>query len=224
MANWLEERRVEPSLKLLLVVNPLGDLAGAEDEADRIAHLAGTTNGIEIAQLRQKEASKAAILSALRAGKYDCIHYAGHAFFDPSGPGRSGLICAGRQILSGADLVGLRNLPFLIFFNACEAGRIRGRRATASKSASRQITESAGVAEALMRGGVANYMSTYWPVGDKAAELFGATFYKEVLAGNTIGGAVLAGRRAVLSKSDRDWADYILYGNFDFVLKQTKPS
>ena len=96
--------------------------------------------------------------------------------------------------------MGLRNLPFMIFFNACEAGRIRGRRDTASRSASRQITESAGVAEALMRGGVANYMSTYWPVGDKAAELFGATFYKEVLAGNTIGGAVLAGRRAVLSK------------------------
>jgi len=224
IANWLEERRVEPTLKLLLVVNPLGDLDGAEDEADRIAQLARTTNGIEMTQLRQKEASKAAILSALRAGKYDCIHYAGHAFFDPAGPGRSGLLCAGRQVLSGADLVGLRNLPFMIFFNACEAGRIRGRRATAGKSASRQITESAGVAEALMRGGVANYMSTYWPVGDKAAELFGATFYKEVLAGNTIGGAVLAGRKAVLSKGDRDWADYILYGNFDFVLKQTKPT
>ena len=80
VANWLEERRVEPTLRLLLVVNPLGDLTGAEDEADRIAHLAGTTNGIEVTQLRQKDASKAAILSALRTGTYDCIHYAGHAF------------------------------------------------------------------------------------------------------------------------------------------------
>jgi len=50
--------------------------------------------------------------------------------------------------------------------------------------------------------------------------LFGATFYKEVLGGKTIGGAVLNGRKAVLSTGDRDWADYILYGNFDFVLKQ----
>jgi len=220
LANWLEERRVEPTLKLLLIVNPLGDLSGAEDEADRIVHMAGTTNGIEITQLRQQEASKAAILSALRAGKYDCIHYAGHAFFDPLEPRRSGLICAGRQVLSGADLVGLRNLPFIIFFNACEAGRIRGRRATADRSPIRQLRESAGVAEALMRGGVANYLSTYWPVGDNAAGLFGATFYKEVLGGKTIGGAVLNGRKAVLSTGDRDWADYILYGNFDFVLKQ----
>jgi CHAT domain-containing protein/pimeloyl-ACP methyl ester carboxylesterase len=220
LANWLEERRVEPTLRLLLVVNPLSDLAGADAEADRIVHLSGTTSGIEITQLRREEASKAAILSALRAGKYDCIHYAGHAFFSPSEPRRSGLICAGQQILSGADLVGLRNLPFMIFFNACEAGRIRGRQSTARQSPILRLRESAGVAEALMRGGVANYLSTYWPVGDKAAESFAATFYKEVLGGNTVGEAVLAGRKAVLSTGDRDWADYILYGNFDFVLKQ----
>ena len=32
VAAWLEERRAQPSLKLLLVVNPLGDLPGAEKE------------------------------------------------------------------------------------------------------------------------------------------------------------------------------------------------
>jgi len=222
LATWLEERRAEPSLKLLLVVNPTGDLDGAEEEGGRIMQLAGSTAGIEVTRLRQNEASKAAILSALRAGKYDCIHYAGHAFFDPAGPGRSGLLCADRQILSGADLTGLRNLPFLIFFNACEAGRVRaarGPRATLVKAPTQQVSESAGVAEALMRGGIANYMSTYWPVGDRGAELFAATFYGEVLGGSTIGAAVLAGRRAVQAKDNRDWADYILYGSHDFVLK-----
>ncbi len=73
---------------------------------------------------------------------------------------------------------------------------------------------------ALMRGGIANYMSTYWPVGDDAAETFSETFYKAALGGSTIGSALLAGRKAVLDRRDRDWADYILYGNFDFVLKQ----
>ena len=93
-------------------------------------------------------------------------------------------------------------------------------RARPSKKASQQAFEAAGVAEALMRGGIANYMSTYWPVGDDAAETFSETFYKAALGGSTIGSALLAGRKAVLDRRDRDWADYILYGNFDFVLKQ----
>ena len=54
-------------------------------------------------------------------------------------------------------------------------------------------------------------------------KLFLETFYKAALAGGTIGSALLAGRKAVLGRRDRDWADYILYGNFDFVLKQPAP-
>jgi CHAT domain-containing protein len=219
IASWLEQRRAEPAIRLLLVTNPLGDLPGADDEGKRILQLAAATAGIEVTALAQKDATKMAILSALRDGKYDCVHYAGHAFFDPLGPSRSGLVCAGREILSGADLLGISNLPFLVFFNACEAGRVRGRRA-ASKPAGVRVVESYGVAEALMRGGVANYLSTYWPVADEAAEAFAATFYKGLLGGNSIGSALLDGRKAVLGLGQRDWADYILYGNFDFVLKQ----
>jgi CHAT domain-containing protein/pimeloyl-ACP methyl ester carboxylesterase len=219
VAAWLEERRCEPALRLLLVVNPLGDLAGADDEGKRIMQLGGATDGIEITPLLQKDATKAAVLGALRTGKFDCVHYAGHAFFDPQGPSRSGLICAGREILSGADLTGFSNLPSLVFFNACEAGRVRGRPVT-SRPASTRVSESYGVAEALMRGGIANYMSTYWPVGDEAAETFATTFYGSVLGGRSLGASTLEGRKAVLALRDRDWADYILYGNFDFVLKQ----
>jgi CHAT domain-containing protein len=221
IATWLEERRAEPTMRLLLVVNPLGDLTGAESEGSYILQLAGATAGIEVTRLRQKEATKAAILAALRTGRYDCVHYAGHAFFDPQGPSRSGLVCAGREILSGADLVSISNLPLLVFFNACEAGRVRGgRRPAAAKAPSVQVSQSYGVAEALMRGGIANFMSTYWPVGDAAAETFASTFYKSVLAGTPIGAAVLEGRQAVKQAGERDWADYLLYGNFDFVLKQ----
>ncbi len=219
VAAWLEERRLEPVVRLLLVVNPLGDLEGADEEGERIMKLGGASQGIDITPLVRKEATKTAILAALRTGKFDCVHYAGHAFFDANGPSRSGLKCAGGETLSGADLTGLSNLPSLVFFNACEAGRIRGK-APARKAASVRIAESYGVAEALMRGGIANYMSTYWPVGDEAAETFAATFYAAVLSGKPLGASVLEARQAVLALRERDWADYILYGNFDFVLKQ----
>jgi pimeloyl-ACP methyl ester carboxylesterase len=222
VATWLEARRTAPNLNLLLVVNPLGDLADAEKEGDRIMNLVSSTAAIDVTQLRQKDATKAAVLAALRTGEYDCVHYAGHAFFDPQGPGRSGLICAGREILMGSDLMGISNLPSLVFFNACEAGRVRGGKPVARKVASSRAVESAGVAEALMRGGIANFMSTYWPVGDDAAKTFSVTFYQQVLTGVPIGAALLEGRKEVFKLGDRDWADYLLYGNFDFVLKDRK--
>ena len=40
-----------------------------------------------------------------------------------------------------------------------------------------------------------------------------------MLAGDAIGEAILDGRRKIKDTS-RDWADYILYGSYDFVLKQ----
>jgi len=223
IATWLEQRRIEPSLKLLLVVNPTEDLPGAEEEGQRILKLAGSVAGIDVTEFRNGKATKPALLSALRTGKYDIVHYAGHAFFDPQVPSRSGLLCAGREVLSGADLMGISNLPFVVFFNACEAGRVRGARAgAAATSASVRVQQSFGVAEALMRGGIANYMSTYWPVGDAPAMDFATTFYKSVLGGKAIGSALLEGRKAVLQLGVRDWADYVFYGSFDFVLKQQR--
>ena len=232
IATWLEERRLSPMLKLLLVVNPLGDLDGADVEGQRIQQLGGANAAIEITPLTHGAATKAAILSALRSGSYDLVHYAGHAFFDPQRPGQSGLVCAGKEILRGVDLAGLTNLPAVVFFNACEAARVRGAKPVTAKAAkvgktgkeikpaSEQIAESAGVAEALMRGGIGNYLSTYWPVNDQAAETFAETFYHTILTGTSIGAALQAGRKAVFDLNQRDWADYILYGNFDFILKQ----
>jgi CHAT domain-containing protein len=166
------------------------------------------------------------------------VHYAGHAFFDAADPGRSGILCAGREVLSGVDLAGLSSLPALVFFNACESGRVRaadGRRPSrgsrrggraaapgdkaASRSYRQRIIESSGVAEAFMRGGLANYLGTYWPVGDDAALAFAESFYARLLDGDAIGAAVLAGRRRVRELRSPDWADYILYGDQDFSLK-----
>jgi CHAT domain-containing protein len=81
------------------------------------------------------------------------------------------------------------------------------------------VHESFGVAEALMRGGISNFMSTYWPVSDIPAATFAEKFYTDILSGCTIGDALLAARKAVFATGSRDWADYVLYGSSDFVLK-----
>src|SRR5207244_1778162 len=131
IAKWLEERQLKSTLELLLVVNPTGDLRGAEAEGDRIK-----------------------------------------AIF----------------------------------------GKIK-------PAVSMRVQRGASFAEAFLRGGVANYIGTYWPVGDDAALQFAETFYPLLLAGKPLGSALLAGRNKVREKASADWADYIFYGDPAFALK-----
>jgi len=76
-------------------------------------------------------------------------------------------------------------------------------------------------AEAFLRGGIANYIGTYWPVGDAAAATFAMRFYERLVAGQSIGAAIQAGRGAVKASGSIDWADYVHYGTQDFALKLT---
>ena len=126
------------------------------------------------------------------------------------------------MVLSGADLAGVSQLPALVFFNACEAGRIRSakERLDPDLDVPKRVERNVGLAEAFLRGGVANYVGTYWPVGDAPAKTFANTFYNRLLNGDTISQALLAGRADVLELGSVDWADYIHYGSIDFRLKE----
>jgi hypothetical protein len=55
-------------------------------------------------------------------------------------------------------------------------------------------------------------------VGD--ADAFANTFYTELLNGKSIGAALCSGRAAVLKLKSADWADYLRYGSFDFVMRK----
>ena len=212
IAKLLEQRKKNPVLKILLVVDPTSNLPGAEKEGERIRDLFASRPGFEIVERFQAKATKPALLKDFSSGEYDVLHYAGHAFFDPVRPERSGIICAGEEVLSGLELVSLARLPNLVFFNACEAGRVR-------KAARDRIDKNIGLAEAYLRGGVANYVGTYWPVNDRAAEAFADEFYTNLINGLALGDSLLLGRKKVEALKEVDWADYVLYGSPDFVLK-----
>jgi hypothetical protein len=83
-----------------------------------------------------------------------------------------------------------------------------------------RVRENVSFAEAFLRGGIANFVGTYWPVGDQAASTFGEIFYKRALDGETIGSAVMNGRKEIAKLKSIDWADYILYGDSNFILKK----
>lgn len=214
VAKWREERRVSPRLELLLVINPTEDLPGADEEGRRLVRTLEKTDAT-VTSLAGTEATRARLLEEFRSGRYDAIHYAGHAYFDPSSPASSGILCAGGRVLSGADLASLESLPALVCFNACESGRVRQ-----APQVQRAIGRSTGFAEAFLRGGVANFIGTWWPVSDAAAARFAGVFYERLMQGVAIGPALNAARLAVRKLGSGDWANYLHYGGFDFVLKR----
>ena len=227
IAKWLEERQRDAMLDVLLVVNPTRDLPGAEAEGARVKRVLDKLGpAVRIRELKGDQARKNEIKQCLASGAFDVLHYAGHAFFDSADPSKSGILCSGREVLSGSDLASLGGLPSLVFFNACESGRVRrgsiGAEINTKLPTDHRVQRGTSFAEAFLRGGIANYLGTYWPVGDAAALLFAEHFYQRLLAGENLGDALMAGRKAVEMDGSSDWADYILYGDPAFVLKIRK--
>ena len=216
VARWNETRRLGETLELLLVANPTGDLPGAQTEAQRLIQLFAGHPEIRLHVVQGAQATRERLLNDFRSGAYDVLHYAGHAHFDARQPGRSGIYCAGGEILSGADLARLESLPALVFFNACESGRLRG---TPRHRLRQSLTAVDGLAESFLRGGVANYLGTYWPVGDESAMAFSSTLYAGIVEGAPLGAAVNRARAAVRAARSCDWADYLHYGNHEFAIK-----
>jgi len=216
VARWNEHRPPGAKLQVLMVVDPTLDLPGAADEGAALSRML-RAGGAAVDLLTGSSATRSALLREFRSGRHDVLHFAGHGFFDANDPGRSGLACAGGEVLRGADLDGLGNLPALVFFNACEAARVRKPRRPAGGRLF-AFRRSTSVAEAFLGGGVANFLGTHWPVGDQAALAFSTNFYRHLLDGARLGDCVLAARKGVLEIGSIDWADYILYGDHDFAV------
>lgn len=219
IARWQEHRRIGARLRVLMVVDPTLDLPGAAEEGVALAR-ALRAGGADVALVSGRDATRERLLTEFGSGVHDALHFAGHGYFQAREPGRSGLVCAGGEVLRGSDLDGLGDLPALVFFNACEAARVR-RRGSPSGRRLAAFRQSTSVAEAFLSGGVANFLGTHWPVGDEAAFAFSGRFYGRLLAGATLGEAVLAARRLVFAQGSIDWADYVHYGAPAFRLRPT---
>ena len=196
-------------VNLLLIANPTGDLPGTEKEARAVqAILKPLSNDVKIRMMLQKDASKRAVMEALAVA--DVVHYCGHAFFDGPGESSSGLLLTGQEILTQKEMRSVGSLPRIAFVNACEAGRVRGVSAGA--------VASAAFAEFFLRSGIEAYLGTYWRVSDQGAAQFATNIYSALAGGMTLDAAVRQSRQKLFEAKEKEWANYLLYGNGRFRL------
>lgn len=196
------------NLGILVVINPLGDLPGAEDEGDAL--LKALAQGpFRVVELRGKEATIEAVRKEIQDPTIDVLHYCGHAFFKGTGLHSSGLNCSDGP-LTLERIREVQSVPRLAFVNACQAGRVREKIG--------DEREPEAFAEFFLRAGVDAYLGAFWLVSDKGAALFAASVYGELTKGVDLGAAVLEGRKRLKDDGNGDWANYVLYGDATFRL------
>jgi len=208
---------------MLVVENPTGDLAGAQNEGDQLAALYEANRGM-VKTLKGAEATRANVLSELASGLHDILHYAGHADFVESSPEASGLILRDGR-LTAADLAKLESAPQMIFLNACQSGRMRGTPSNPTTDVRRStFAGHVSLAEGFLVNGIANFIGTYWPVDDVAASRFANAFYAGLLAGKPLSVAMREARQTAKAINSRDWANYLHFGDPLYVLRRAPSS
>jgi CHAT domain-containing protein len=194
------------SLKVLLVIDPLGDLPEAKKEGQKVKQWLSGIAGVTVDCLIGKAAKKKAFLEMVTCA--DVLHYCGHGRFDGTGDHESGLELQDGMVTL-ADLKRIELSLRLAFVNACEVGRVRGKG---------KMVPAASFAEYFLRSGIEAFLGTYWPVDDSAAKEFATTVYQELANGQTLDEAVRLGREALLKINSPEWANYLLYGGGNFRL------
>lgn len=151
---------------------------------------------------------------------FDVIHFAGHGGLDPKRR-RAGWVFDGDCFLSAQDIFRVRQVPRLVFANACFSA--------VTSEVREQRGSVVGLAQAFFARGIPNYIGTGWEVDDRIAKECARWFYTLVLGLKhpaesdgiigtsppaTIGEALLRARKEIFrtDPSSSTWAAYQHYG------------
>jgi hypothetical protein len=147
---------------------------------------------------------------ALTSGPFHVLHFLGHGAFN--GPKGEGALVFERQDKLSQPVVGLdiaqlvKNFPDLrlIVLNACS---------TAMAPFDAGLDPFAGVATALVQGGLPAVLAMQVPISDRAAARFSRDFYRRLAAGDSVEAALHHGRLAVhaLDPGSVEWATPVLF-------------
>jgi hypothetical protein len=151
-------------------------------------------------------ATEPAVQQALAGGTFDGVHFSGHGTFRDANPDRSALLLEGGDRLSPEAISGrARNLGRaapVVFLNACQVGR-----------GGQSLVDVGGFARRFVGAGAAAFIGAFWSVYDAPASAFATALYDRLLAGEPMGAAALAARRAIRADGDPTWLAYTVYAD-----------
>lgn len=224
---------LEPAarLRVLLVIDPLNDLPGAQTEGQAMLDFLQVHPLVNVKLLWDKNhgITERTLKDTLLAETFDVLHYAGHSVFHRDNRQFSGLQLMGGEVFTGDDAQKLARFPSVVLLNSCQSARIRrldsvvtsnnSRKELQDKIRHRDLSERAvSLAEAFLLAGVHHFIGTFWPVQDEAAVDFAKSLYGALAGGRKMGEAITGARRVLYEKKMPDWANYIHYGDPDAVL------
>jgi CHAT domain len=203
---------VEPPLRVLVVAASPHDAYPLDLDQERRAILAAWPEGGPVEVTFLGHANLDQLHEALQRRpdqRFHVLHFMGHGTFDPATDQGSLLMEdeeGGPRQVSGELLANMlkEELPQLVVLNACESARAGG------------IDKSgfyAGVASALVLGGVPSVVAMRVPISDRAAILFSRQVYRDLAVGRPIDAAVAEGRLAIYRAMPEslEWATPVLF-------------
>lgn len=210
-------------LKVLIIADPAPASEGlsldkAKHEGEKVLevfkkfgeeHQNDPNYGITIeSRIGSDQCDPVELLELILNGGFDIIHYAGHGVFDEKQPNNSGWVFGKDAILSAREIFSARQVPRLIFANACFSAVVNNGEVPSPRASNRKL---AGLAEAFFERGVQNYIGTGWEVGDSEAQMFAEVFYNSALRGDFLGDSLAAARLKIF-KWGSTWGAYQHYG------------
>ena len=112
------------------------------------------------------------LTTLLMNDQYDLIHYAGHGVCDLA-TGQNGWLFGPNYVLSAKDIFRVRQVPRLVFANACFSSLTRDH--------SEQRRYMATMAQAFFARGIPNYIGAGWEVDDDCAVECARWFYARLM-------------------------------------------
>ena len=194
---------------LLIASDPDGDLPGSQTEVEALEGL--LEDHASVRMLCGPRATRALVGEALESGGHRLIHYSGHALpATEEGPGC--LLLAGGERLE-ADRLSLSAGAPVVFLNACHSADETGPAGEPPALPLEFVYR--GLASSFVEAGARAVIGTLWPVSDLGACRFAEIFYRQALAGQTLGDSLHLARRTLLHEmaGDPAWASYVFYGD-----------
>jgi len=181
-------------------------------ELRNLKKAAGTAADLQVVTL--KSPTLAGLRQALLDGEYHVLHFMGHGGTLPAQTERV-LFFEDEKGLAdpvrGTDLVNkLAGFPSLrlVVLNACESAALPD-----GPSTREGFDPFAGVANALVLGGMPAVIAMQLPISDEAAITFSRALYRRLAAGDPVDAAVTEGRQEIHSADPAgfEWATPVLF-------------